>query len=58
MNQKKIERVARAICFAAGAYHSGQRYCLICEKEHSNDCQMVEQFIDEALAAIKAMKGF
>lgn len=55
MNDRKRERVARAICRAAGSDHNG--YCVICEG-HSPDSCIWQTFLNEADAAIKAVKGF
>lgn len=53
MNDRKIARVARAICDAAG--RTIQPQCVMCE---NGECTMWQQFASEAVAAIKAMKGF
>ncbi len=46
----KVERVAKAICDAAGKSVSKMR-CVIC---HGGECQMWKTFRDEARAAIRA----
>lgn len=60
INDRKLERVARAICFAAGTEFND--CCSICDQDRkhtgSTNCQMVDQFKREAEAAIKALKGF
>lgn len=48
----KVERVARAICRAAGMTVL-KTHCPMCEK---NECIMWKEFREEARAAIKAMK--
>jgi hypothetical protein len=59
-NNRKLERVARAICFAAGTEFNN--CCVVCDPDRkhtgSANCQMVDQFKREAEAAIKATKGF
>lgn len=60
LNEKRIARVARAICYAAGTSHSD--YCPVCDPDQKrlgpSACIMVDQFSKEAEAAIKAAKGF
>ena len=60
LNDKKVLRVARAICFAAGTENIN--HCAVCDPDNkglgSSCCMMVEQFKKEAEAAIKAMKGY
>jgi hypothetical protein len=62
VNQRKIDRVAEAICREAGK--NGGPRCRVCddpeviEPECLGKCRMVVNFRDEAVAAIKAMKGF
>jgi hypothetical protein len=60
LTDKKIIRVARAICYAAGTENS--HHCVICDPDNkglgATQCIMIEQFKREAEAAIKAMKGF
>lgn len=58
LTDKRLERVARAICYAS-KYGD---YCPICDPDNKRlgplACTMVEQFRVEAEAAIKAMKGY
>jgi hypothetical protein len=54
MNQRKINRVAKAICFSAKVSSSDK--CLICESKSPEDCLMGEQFECEAIAAIKEIQ--
>jgi hypothetical protein len=54
MNQKKIERVARAICFSART--EGSERCLVCNSITQDNCVMIMQFINEAIAAIKEIQ--
>lgn len=56
-NRRKVERVARAICRAAGA-EIAVSYCSICQHPEFPSPCMWESFMDEAIAAIKAMRGF
>lgn len=60
LDEKRVLRVARAICYAAGTGNS--LYCLFCDPDNkglgSTACTMVEQFKKEAEAAIKAAKGY
>ena len=53
INDRKIERVARAICEQAGMEISPS--CAMCE---DGVCKLWPSFRKEAVAAIKAMKGF
>lgn len=55
MNTKKIERVARAICWAASRQNLDGS-CVHCEKFDKRDCTMTEQFMDEAIAAIREIE--
>lgn len=57
MNEKKLERVARAICRAAGTETSDGKTCAFCEGEYPEPC-MWKSFLKEAEAALKAAKGF
>lgn len=52
VNQLKIDRVARAICFSANYCLDENGNCLHCESK-GDKCTMVEQFRIEAVAAIK-----
>jgi hypothetical protein len=60
LNDKKILRVAQAICYAAGTEYTNN--CAVCDPGAKMlghyACVMVEQFKREAEAAIKAMKGY
>ena len=60
LTDKKVLRVARAICYAAGTEYNS--YCAVCDPDNKNlgpmACMMVEQFKYEAEAAIRAMKGY
>lgn len=60
LKNKRILRVARAICYTAGSEHNA--YCPICDPDHKklgpSACIMIEEFRREAEAAIEAMKGF
>lgn len=60
LNDKKIFRVAQAICYAAGTEYTNN--CAVCDPDNKmlgpHACMMVEQFKYEAEAAIKAMKGY
>lgn len=73
INNRKLERVAKAICQAAGRYTPPQRpyspddpplpeqyRCLQCYNEltGTEECAIWYTFKGEAEAAIKAMKGF
>jgi hypothetical protein len=57
MNERKIERVAKAICWAAGASVPGD-HCTHCECPEFPEPCIWQSFKNEAVAAIKAMKGF
>ncbi len=54
MNERKLERVARALCHAAATSQPGS-HCTTCE---NGQCVLWYTFKTEAEAAIKAMKGF
>ena len=58
LTDKRLERVARSICYAA----KHDNYCPICDPDDKRlgpmACVMVEEFKVEAEAAIKAMKGY
>lgn len=60
LNDKKVLRVARAICYAAGTENFS--YCVVCDPDDkglgSTNCIMVEKFKREAEAALKAAKGY
>ena len=60
LNDKKILRVAQAICHAAGTEYTNN--CAVCDPDAKMlghyACVMVDQFKREAEAAIKAMKGY
>jgi hypothetical protein len=60
LSDKKVLRVARAICYAAGTEYND--HCPVCDPDAKmfgpNACIMIEQFKREAEAAIKAVKGF
>jgi hypothetical protein len=60
LSDKKVLRVARAICYAAGTEYN--TYCPVCDPNEKmlgpNACIMTEQFKREAEAAIKAVKGY
>ena len=58
MNNRKVERVSRAICHAASAYQRIDNCCPHCEQRDAANCSMWQQFTSEAQAAINAMKGF
>ena len=57
---KKVLRVARAICYAAGTEYT--THCPVCDPDNKmlgpHACMMTDQFKHEAEAAIKAMKGY
>lgn len=57
---KKVLRVARAICYAAGTEYNTN--CAVCDPDGKmlgpNACTMLEQFKREAEAAIRAAKGY
>jgi len=54
MNAKKIERVAKAICFAARM--SQEAKCPICGSAVKEGCTMAVQFEIEAIAAIREVE--
>jgi hypothetical protein len=58
MTDRKVERVARAICAVAGMEHNPDQ-CRICEGKDwkGSRCTLWPQFAAEAQAAIRAMKG-
>jgi hypothetical protein len=55
MNHKKIERIAKAICYAAGLKNMNGR-CIHCEQTDKYKCTMGPLFEEEALAAIREME--
>ena len=55
MNDRKIARVAKAICDAAGKENRSDGVCVTCEQ---GVCMMWQSFVKEAIAALKASKGF
>jgi hypothetical protein len=59
VNPRKIERVAKAICRAAKC--NDRPVCLWCETSAGDrsdgQCCYWQEFTNEAVAAIKAMKG-
>jgi hypothetical protein len=62
-NERKINRVALAICYAAGQEHNPD-HCSVCEDFNTPDkgpnpnrCQLIQQFRREAIAALRAVKG-
>jgi hypothetical protein len=61
MNDRKIDRVAKAICRAAGIdnVNAGEP-CRFCFNEitKQEECEMWPTFRKEAIAALKAAKGF
>jgi hypothetical protein len=57
MNDRKRERVAKAICRAAGIENTSG-YCIVCESREAPEPCMWQSFLKEADAAMKAMKGF
>lgn len=60
LNDKKVLRVARAICYAAGTEYTNN--CAVCDPDAkmlgAHACIMTDQFKNEAEAAIRAMKGY
>lgn len=54
-NPKKIDRVARAICFAANYMLDGNKNCLHCESQ-GDKCTMIPQFRIEAIEAIREIE--
>lgn len=60
MNERKIERVSKAICQAAGKYFNPQDPCPHCYNTDTKkeECHMWNTFRAEAIAAINAIKGF
>jgi hypothetical protein len=57
MNDRKIERVARAICDAARKPMQPE-LCPHCGGTDGKACTMWPQFVGEAQAALRAAKGF
>lgn len=62
MSERKIERVARALCNAAGRNPRKEggievipERCVCCD---NGQCQIWATFKNEAIAAMRAMKGF
>lgn len=59
MNDRKVERVARAICNEAlRPEHPPFNKRVNCPECIDGQCQMWPQFKGEAIAALKASKGF
>lgn len=54
MNDRKLQRVAKAICEAAGSYYAPDAVCRVCE---GRGCTMWSEFMKEAIAALRATKG-
>ncbi len=53
-NMSLVDKVAAAICFAAR--HEQDRPCRVCDGVRPDQCQMIEQFRTEALAAIHVVR--
>jgi len=54
LNPKKIERVAKAICFAAR--HNQMAKCPVCDASTKDGCILAAQFEIEAVAAIREIE--
>ena len=52
MNQKKIERVAKVICFTASCKNE-EGECIFCNQTDKYKCTLFDSFKDEAEAVIK-----